>query len=219
MSKQGLLNRRGGRKTERVVLLGYWLNKCAWCLGFGAFIRAGGTRMSTELKDVEKPEVAVRGRDTASLAGKYLTFKLAREEYGIEILKVVEINKLMEITKVPRTPEFVRGVINLRGKVIPVVELRRKFGMETIADADETCIIVVRTTFKDAEVQMGILVDTVSEVLDIAATEIEPAPRFGSSVDTDFILGMAKTKGSVKILLDIDRILTGTDLAAITQIQ
>lgn len=146
-----------------------------------------------------------------NLAGKYLTFKLAGEEYGIEILKVVEINKLMAITRVPRMPEFVRGVMNLRGKVIPVVELRRKFMMSSIDDNDETCIIVVKTLCGNSDLQMGILVDTVSEVLDIPAADIEPAPKFGGTVDTNFILGMAKARGAVKILLDIDRILNGKE--------
>ena len=154
-----------------------------------------------------------RKHKTSALAGKYLTFQLAHEEYGIAILKVVEIIKMMEITAVPRTPSFVRGVINLRGKVIPVVELRSKFGMETIPDDDETCIIVVNARCSGGGVQMGILVDTVSEVLDIAASEIEPSPQFGGSVDTKFILGMAKAKGTVKILLDIDRILSGDEIA------
>jgi purine-binding chemotaxis protein CheW len=151
-----------------------------------------------------------------SLAGKYLTFRLASEEYGIEILKVVEIIKIMEITAVPRTPEFVRGVINLRGKVIPVVELRRKFNMETQEDTSETCIIVVSAAMpQGATVQMGILVDTVSEVLDIQAAEIEPPPQFGSSIDTNFIQGMAKVKGAVKILIDIDKVLTSQELASL----
>lgn len=161
--------------------------------------------------------VAKDGLGQSGLAGKYLTFRLAGEEYGIAILKVVEINKMMAITQVPRMPDFVRGVMNLRGKVIPVVELRRKFAMETIDDTDESCIIVVRTTCDDADLQMGILVDTVSEVLDIAAADIEPAPKFGSSIDTDFILGMAKARGNVKILLDIDRILSGGEAAVLAQ--
>lgn len=155
----------------------------------------------------------------SDLAGKYLTFKLASEEYGIEILKVMEIIKLMEITSVPRTPEYVRGVINLRGKVIPVIDLRCKFGMETVEDTDETCIIVVSVRSMEEEVQMGILVDTVSEVLDIEGNEIEPAPRFGGAVATEFIMGMAKAKGVVKILLDIDRILTGQELEQLVQQQ
>ncbi len=165
----------------------------------------------TEQTQQQKQEVA---NGLAELAGKYLTFKLGHEEYGIEILKVMEIIKLMEITNVPRTPEHVRGVINLRGKVIPVVDLRCKFGMEVVEDTDETCIIVVSVTSKDGSdaVQMSILVDTVSEVLDIAGGEIEPAPKFGGSIDTDFIMGMAKSKGGVKILLDIDTVLSGTEL-------
>jgi purine-binding chemotaxis protein CheW len=152
------------------------------------------------------------------LAGKYLTFKLADEEYGIEILKVMEIIKLMDITAVPRTPHYVRGVINLRGKVIPVIDLRKKFDMDTIEDTDETCIIVVNVRREGSDVQMGILVDTVSEVLDIQAGEIEPAPKFGSSVHTEFIMGMAKAKGQVKILLDIDSILTGSEVDAMARV-
>lgn len=151
-----------------------------------------------------------------SLAGKYLTFLLAHEEYGIEILKVVEIIKMMAITAVPRTPDFVRGVINLRGKVIPVVELRRKFKMEAREDTAETCIIVVSASLRQGgNVQMGILVDTVSEVLDVQASEIEPAPRFGASIDTDFICGMAKVKGVVKILIDIDKVLTDQEMESL----
>ncbi|MFP4381736.1 MAG: chemotaxis protein CheW [Candidatus Sumerlaeia bacterium] len=159
-----------------------------------------------------RPEQAEGKTGLTELAGKYLTFRLAVEEYGIEILKVMEIIKLMDITAVPRTPHYVRGVINLRGKVIPVIDLRQKFGMETVEDTDETCIIVVNVSRDGSDVQMGILVDTVSEVLDIEGNEIEPAPKFGSAVSTEFILGMAKAKGQVKILLDIDSILTGADL-------
>lgn len=152
----------------------------------------------------------------SELAGKYLTFKLASEEYGIEILKVVEIIKLMEMTEVPRTPNYVRGVINLRGKVIPVVELRTKFTMETIEDTQETCIIVVSVELEDNDrTQMGILVDTVSEVLDVRSDSIEPPPQFGASVRTDFITGMAKSKDMVIMLLDINRVLTAEELAEI----
>ncbi|MDD4050908.1 MAG: chemotaxis protein CheW [candidate division Zixibacteria bacterium] len=150
-----------------------------------------------------------------NLAGKYLTFRLDQEEYGLEILKVREIIGLMGITKVPRTPHFIRGVINLRGKVIPVLDLRSKFEMEVIADTEETCIIVVDVENADGSILMGILVDAVSEVLDIQAGEIEEAPTFGSDVDTRFILGIGKVKNSVKILLDIDRVLTGVDVAGV----
>jgi purine-binding chemotaxis protein CheW len=141
-------------------------------------------------------------------AGKYLTFSLAGEEYGLEILKVREIIGLMDITAVPRTPAFVKGVINLRGKVIPVVDLRLKFGLESAEATDETCIIVVDV----GELEMGIIVDKVSEVLDVAGEHIEDTPSFGVDVDTDFILGMGKANGNVTILLDISRVLSGVAL-------
>ncbi len=148
----------------------------------------------------------------ASRAGKYLTFSLAKEEYGLEILKVREIIGLMDITSVPRTPEYVKGVINLRGKVIPVVDLRLKFSMEEAEHTDETCVIVVDVN----AVEMGIIVDKVSEVLDIENEQIEDAPSFGASVDTDFILGMGKSGERVTILLDISKVLSAKDVAAIT---
>ena len=145
--------------------------------------------------------------------GKYLTFALAHEEYGLEILKVREIIGYMDITAVPQTPSHVKGVINLRGQVIPVVDLRAKFGMETIEVTEETCIIVVEICQGDRNFQTGIVVDHVQEVLDILGTDIEDAPQFGSNVDTDFILGMGKIGETVKILLDIDKVLAGDDLS------
>jgi purine-binding chemotaxis protein CheW len=141
--------------------------------------------------------------------GKYLTFALAHEEYGLEILKVREIIGYIEVTAIPQTPRDVKGVINLRGQVIPVVDLRAKFGMETSDVTDETCIIVVEITQSGRKANTGIIVDRVQEVLDIPGKDIEDAPQFGSSVNTDFILGMAKVEESVKILLDIDRVLAG----------
>ena len=149
-------------------------------------------------------------------AGKYLTFKLADEEYGFEILKVKEIIGMMDITKVPRTPDFVRGVVNLRGKVIPVIDLRTKFGLESTGDTDETCIIVVEVAHNGESLQTGILVDTVSEVLDIMGKEIENTPEFGKGINTRFILGMAKSKEDVKILLNIEEVLTSEDLTLIS---
>ena len=149
---------------------------------------------------------------TEERAGKYLTFRLAAEEYGLEILKVREIIGLMNITKVPRTPDYIRGVINLRGKVIPVLALRNKFGMGLTEDTEETCIIVVEVNLDGESVMMGTVVDAVSEVLDIQADEIEDAPAFGTDVDTNFILGIGKVKNEVKILLDIDEVLTARDL-------
>lgn len=145
-------------------------------------------------------------------AGKYLTFRLANEEYGIEILHVQEIIGMVPVTQVPKTPEFVRGVINLRGKVIPIVDLRRKFGMESTEDTEKTCIVVVQISGGNGNVTMGFIVDEVSEVLDIPAQEIEDAPSFGASLDTAYILGMAKTKGSVKILVDIDKVLANQEI-------
>jgi len=146
--------------------------------------------------------------------GKYLTFALGPEEYGLEILKVREIIGYMDITAVPQTPPHVKGVINLRGQVIPVIDLRTKFGMETANVTEQTCIIVVETSRDHRNFSTGIVVDRVQEVLDIAGENIEEAPQFGSSVNTDFILGMGKIGESVKILLDIDEVLSKVDLAA-----
>ncbi|NTV37744.1 MAG: purine-binding chemotaxis protein CheW [Anaerolineales bacterium] len=150
-----------------------------------------------------------------SLAGKYLTFKLGLEEFGLEILKVQEIIKMMEITKVPKTPGFVRGVINLRGKVIPVMDLRLKFEMDARDTTEKTCVIVVQVKKASGHITTGIIVDEVSEVLDVLADQIEPAPEFGSSVDTTFILGMGKVAKRVVMLLDVDRVLSSGELAAL----
>ena len=139
--------------------------------------------------------------------GKYLTFALAKEEYGLEILKVREIIGYMDITAVPKTPHHVKGVINLRGQVIPVVDLRAKFNMPETDVTDQTCIIVVEIEHDDRTFNTGIVVDHVQEVLDIAGQDIEQPPEFDGSVDTSFILGMGKIGDSVKILLDIDRVL------------
>jgi purine-binding chemotaxis protein CheW len=149
--------------------------------------------------------------------GKYLTFSLAGEEYGIGILKVKEIIGLMPITPVPKTPSFVKGVINLRGKVIPVADLRLKFDMEEMAYTERTCIIVVEIREGLGNILMGIVVDSVSEVLNIKSAEIEDTPAFGTQMDTDYILGMAKTGGSVKILLDIDKVFGGEELLGVAQ--
>ncbi len=147
--------------------------------------------------------------------GKYLTFVLASEEYGLGILKVKEIIGMMPITSVPQTPEFVKGVINLRGKVIPVIDLRLRFAMESIDYTERTCIIVVEVAKESGDVLIGIVVDAVSEVLNIKGEEIEDTPAFGTEVNTDFILAMAKTGGGVKILLDIDRVLSDEEVAVV----
>lgn len=150
--------------------------------------------------------------------GKYLTFSLDSEEYGIGILKVKEIIGMMRITPVPQTPEFVKGVINLRGKVIPVIDLRLRFGMEAIDYSERTCIIVVEIQSLSGRLPIGIVVDAVSEVLNIKGSDIEETPTFGTKLETDYILGMAKMGGGVKILLDIDRILNAEDLTVLDRV-
>ena len=146
--------------------------------------------------------------------GKFLTFILGSEVYGIEILKVREIIKLMDITTVPQTPDYMKGVINLRGKVIPIVDLRSKFSMPEVEHTQETCIIVaeVNTT------SIGIIVDSVSEVSNINSDEIEEAPQLGQGIDTNFILGLGKTKERIIILLDIELVLSSEDLEIVEQI-
>jgi purine-binding chemotaxis protein CheW len=162
--------------------------------------------------DLETQTMDQAVKAMADKEGKYLTFTLAEEEYGIGILKIKEIIGMMPITSVPQTPEFVKGVINLRGKVIPVLDLRLRFGMEEIGYTDRTCIIVVEIERYAGDVVIGIVVDSVSEVLNIKAQEIEETPTFGAELNTDFILGMAKIDGGVKILLDIDRVLTDEEM-------
>lgn len=151
----------------------------------------------------------------ADIEGKYLTFSLAKEEYGIGILKVKEIIGMMPITTVPRTPSFIKGVINLRGKVIPVIDLRLKFEMEEIAYTERTCIIVVEIRGQQSSILIGIVVDAVAEVMNIKGTDIEDAPQFGGNLDTGYILGMAKMSGGVKILLDIDKVLGDEAIAGL----
>jgi len=152
------------------------------------------------------------------MAGMYLTFTLSEEVYGLEILKVQEIIGMMNVTKMPRTPHFIRGVINLRGKVIPVMDLRLKFGMEAQDDTDLTCIIVVKVQSADDIITIGLIVDAVSEVVDIAGEQIEPPPSFGTSVDTTFLLGMGKIGEKVVMLLDVSRVLTSGELELVGQV-
>jgi len=152
----------------------------------------------------------MRSTDTAiqTREGKYLTFSLKEEEYGIEILKIKEIIGMMTVTQIPKTPSYIKGVINLRGKVIPVVDLRLRFSMEESDYTERTCIVVVDIRHGSGrDFLIGIVVDAVSEVLNIKEAEIEETPNFGTKLDTDYILGLAKTAGGVKILLDIDRVL------------
>jgi purine-binding chemotaxis protein CheW len=157
------------------------------------------------------------GGKMAASAGKYLTFKLANEVYGLEILKVQEIIGIMNVTSIPRTPDFIRGVINLRGKIIPVIDLRLKFGMLGQESTDRTCIIVVQISLPSHKIVMGLLVDEVSEVLDISQNQIDAPPAFGASVNVDFILGMGKLGQKVVILLDIDKVLSVGEMEIMVQ--
>jgi purine-binding chemotaxis protein CheW len=144
--------------------------------------------------------------------GKYLTFSLNHEEYGIGILKIKEIIGMMDITPVPKTPVFVKGVINLRGKVIPVIDLRLRFSMVEEEYTERTCIIVVEVEGQIGTILMGIVVDAVSEVINIKGDDIEQPPDFGAKLNTEYILGMAKNDAKVKILLDIDRVLNNAEI-------
>ncbi len=166
--------------------------------------------MTEELRAMDQAVRSMTERE-----GKYLTFSLAGEEYGIGILKVKEIIGMMAITMVPQTPTYVKGVINLRGKVIPVVDLRLKFGMDAMDYVERTCIIVVEIGRENGNVLIGIVVDSVSEVLNIKGGDIEETPNFGSKLNTDYIWGLAKAGGSIKILLDIDRVLNDDALAGV----
>jgi len=149
--------------------------------------------------------------------GKYLTFSLGGEEYGIGILKVKEIIGMMPITYVPQAPGYVKGVVNLRGKVIPVIDLRLKFGIEPIDYTERTCIIVVEIGSLSKMIAMGIVVDSVSEVMNIKNGDIEDTPSFGTKLKTEFILGMAKTGAGVKILLDINLVLADEEVSVIEE--
>ena len=160
---------------------------------------------------------AENSADMSELSGKYLTFHLGDEGYGLEILKVQEIIGMLEITKIPQTPNYVKGVINLRGKVIPVIDLRLKFGMPEQELTRKTCIIVVQVQKSDTALIIGIVVDEVSEVLNISGEQIEAAPSLGMQVNTHFILGMAKTESAVKILLDIEKVLSAEEMNALTR--
>ncbi|MGA2403343.1 MAG: chemotaxis protein CheW [Syntrophobacteraceae bacterium] len=166
--------------------------------------------MAEEVKVISQAVQKVTDRE-----GKYLTFSLGEEEYGIGILKVKEIIGMMRVTPVPQTPEYVKGVINLRGKVIPVIDLRLRFGMGANDYTERTCIIVVEILDASGTLHIGIVVDSVSEVINIKGCDIEDTPAFGTALNTEYILGMAKMGGGVKILLDIDRVLSASEMELI----
>ena len=155
---------------------------------------------------------------TEGAEGKYLLFELGGEEYGIEILRVREIIGLMDITPVPQSPPFIRGVINLRGKIIPVLDMRRRFGMEEGEYTERSCIIVTELKNGKDQLMLGMLVDGVREVANIPADQIDPAPQFGASVDMRYIMGMAKMKERVAILLDVEKLLKDGEVALLEEV-
>lgn len=156
-----------------------------------------------------------RDAQRSASPGKYLTFGLGEEVYGLEILKVQEIIGLMRVTRVPGLPEVIRGVVNLRGKVIPVVDLRAKFGLDSKADTERTCIVVVRVVREGEAIVVGLIVDDVREVVAITEGQLEPVPRFSGNVETAFLLGMAKISPRVVMLLDVQQILSSSELWAL----
>lgn len=161
------------------------------------------------IQENEKMSQVVKA--VADKEGKYLTFSLASEEYGISILRIKEIIGMIPITSVPQTPEYIKGVVNLRGKVIPVMDLRLRFSIPAMEYTERTCIIVVEISGQAGMIQVGVVVDAVSEVLNVKSEDIAPTPSFGTKLDTDYILGMAKMDGGIKILLDITRVLSAED--------
>lgn len=172
-----------------------------------------------KIKEKEADIVSKQAQKTDAREGKYLTFVLDGEEYGVGVKKIKEIIGMLPITPVPQTPGFVLGVINLRGKVIPVVDLRLRFEMEARRYSDCTCIVVMEIETETVGIiQTGIVVDSVSEVLNIKAEEIENTPSFGVQLNTDYILGMAKMEGGVKILLDIDQVLSAREMSLLEEV-
>jgi len=178
---------------------------------------AGPSFLSSSISAKTLMEATVETTTTAK-AGKYLTFILGDEYYGIPVLKVREIIRLVPITLVPQMPEFIKGVVNLRGKIIPVVDLRLRFQLPNVQDTERTCIVVVQVAMAGRNhTAMGLIVDAVEEVINIAPGDIEETPDFGTKLDTEYLLGMAKVKGKVKALLDIDRVIAADALSHVTQ--
>jgi len=158
------------------------------------------TSLSQDVAVVEKRE------------GKHLIFQLQERGYGIPILTVNEIIGIMDITPIPKAPSFIKGIINLRGKIIPVMDLRLKFGMPEKEYDEQTCIIIVNVTFENVVKQIGVVVDIVSEVVDIPATEIEPPPKYGTQREEDFLNGIGKVKDKVVMLLDIEKVIYSEEI-------
>jgi len=181
-----------------------------------AFLLMDNVSQRTELMEkINESAVSTAADIGARLAGKYLTFALDKEEYAIEILKVNQIIRMQVITAIPRVPSFVRGVINLRGMIIPIIDLRKKFAMADHADTERSCIVVIQLEQDGKTVNMGIVIDEVREVIEIPAGDIEETPTFGAGIDTEFIMGIAKTGKTVKMMLDIGKVLTSSEIKAI----
>lgn len=159
--------------------------------------------------------------ETDARPEKYLTFKLGAEVFGVRVIKVREIMGMQQITAVPQTPAYLKGVINLRGKVIPVIDLRTKFGLQEVEHTARTCIVVVEVDGEGGAILVGLIVDGVSEVLNLASSDIrapfdmEAAAAFEAKLTAHFVLGTAKLKGKVKILLDIDRVVSAQEIAGL----
>ena len=163
-------------------------------------------------------ESVLRTATRGQRAGKYLTFQIENEEFGILVIRIREIMGIQQITAVPHTPSHVKGVINLRGKVIPIIDLRIKLGLDRRVYDQRTCIIVAQVRCGESLVLMGIVVDAVSEVVTLTEEQIEDPPKFGGGVQVRYLLGMAKTSGKVKMLLDIDEALSAEDLKELRQL-
>jgi purine-binding chemotaxis protein CheW len=157
-------------------------------------------------------EAATTTIRTRNRTGKYLTFSLSNESYGVDVLKVREIIRFLKITPVPQMPPYVKGVINLRGKVLPVIDLRLKFGLDAAEATERTCIVVVRVQSANHDITLGMIVDSVEEVINLNESEIEETPEFGAQVDTGYLMGMAKVKNVIKTLLDIDKVVSPENL-------
>ena len=177
---------------------------------------AGLNGLIGEAESEKPPEF--RENKPLDRSGKYLTFLLGKEEFGIGIERVKEIMGVVPIRSIPRTPDYLKGVINLRGSIIPVIDLRLKFGMETLAYTPKTCIVVLEVAGAAAPFRTGIIVDSVLEVVNIRENEIADTPSFGMALDAQYILGMAKSNGKVKILLKMEQVLDPETLLAAGQV-
>ena len=170
------------------------------------------------MSHVQKNDGHVNGNNGTEIR-QYLTFKLSEEVFGVDVAQVREILDFIKITKVPQTPDFMCGVINLRGSVVPVVDMRLKFGMEKTETTVNTCIVVVEVNLEGENTVLGALVDSVQEVFELGPSEIEPAPRIGTKLKTDFIKGMGKRDDKFIILLDIDKVFSSEELMIVNQAQ